>query len=82
MPDWLRLDVPIFVAQKRWVDRALFFEAFEVAVHVHEGQYPGKVDPDLLRASFAAAQLQPCVISDDAILTPYSAAAAERFRSS
>jgi hypothetical protein len=37
--------------QKPWIRTDEFIEAFKVAIDAHEGRYPGKVDPALLRAS-------------------------------
>jgi hypothetical protein len=49
-------DWPIYVAQKPWVIAPLFFEAFEAALDIHEGRYPGKVDRELLNASIGEAR--------------------------
>jgi hypothetical protein len=49
-------DWPVYVTQKPWVKPELFLEAFKAAINAHEGQYEGKVDSALLRASLDEAR--------------------------
>ena len=49
-------DWPLHVTRRRWVKPDLFFEAFEAAIDIHKGRYPGDVDRDVLRASFDQAR--------------------------
>lgn len=48
-------DWPLYLAQKRWVQLDLFFEAFRIALDVHVGRFPGAVDHEILEASFIEA---------------------------
>jgi hypothetical protein len=45
-------DWPLHVITWRWVKPDLFFEAFEAAIDIYQGRYPGNVNWDLLRTSF------------------------------
>jgi hypothetical protein len=49
-------DWPMYVVQKRWVDRSLFIEAFKAALAAHEGRYTGTVDRELLADSCEEAR--------------------------
>jgi hypothetical protein len=51
-------DWAVHMAEKTWVDIEAFIEAFTKALDLHAGKYSPKVDPDLLRKSFAEARLE------------------------
>lgn len=49
-------DWPVHMAEKTWVDIALFIEAFEVALRKHAGAYGEELDREILEASYAFAR--------------------------
>ena len=46
---------PLHVLERPWVNANLFVEAFKIAIEIHRERYSGKVDHELLDASFDKA---------------------------